>query len=241
MQGELSLEQRRRLADNLGKVRDQIATAAAKSGRRADEVKLVAVTKYVSTAVALALYDLGCADLGESRPQELWSKAEALSGCEVHWHLIGHLQKNKVRRTLPMVSLIQSVDQESLAEEIDKEAAKLERPISVLLEVNISGDAAKHGFAPAEVELILQARDRLPHLRFLGLMGMSGLNSNDQERRQQFAKLRQLRDRAASSLAFHNGSTGELSMGMSEDFAIAVEEGATMVRVGSALFEGVVD
>ncbi len=241
MSAEVTLAQRQRLGENLAKVRDQIASAAARSGRLREEVKLIAVTKYVTPSIASALYDLGCADLGESRPQELWTKAASLAGSAVHWHLIGHLQRNKIRRTLPLVTLLHSVDRESLIAELDAEAAHLGEPASILLEVNISGDAAKHGFSLPQVAEVANKLVAFPHLRLRGLMGMSGLESDEKEGRRQFASLRSLRDQLGDQLtgAFHGG-TGELSMGMSEDFQVAIEEGATMVRVGSALFEGVI-
>lgn len=240
MAAEVTLTQRKQLAENLAKVRDQIAAAAARAGRQKEEITLVAVTKYVSVEVARALYDLGCADLGESRPQELWNKAEALKGAAIRWHLIGHLQRNKIRKTLPFTTLLHSLDRESIVEDVHVEAIHLGRLASVLLEVNISGDASKHGFTFDDVKMIIDARDGFPHLRILGLMGMSGLHSDDNQRRGQFAALRLLGDRLAEMWAF-NGASCELSMGMSEDFQIAIEEGATIVRVGSALFEGVVD
>jgi pyridoxal phosphate enzyme (YggS family) len=233
---EVTLAQRERLADNLAKVRERINQACARTGRHADQVKLVAATKYVSASIAMALYDLGCADLGESRPQELWSKSQALAGAKIHWHLIGHLQRNKIRRTLPLVSLIHSVDRDSLITELDSEAAQLGAPAPILLEVNISGDATKHGFSPVQVMETVGKLSTFPHLLVRGLMGMSGLESDEKESRRQFALLRSVRDQLTG--AFSDGA-GELSMGMSEDFEIAIEEGATIVRVGSALFHGV--
>lgn len=237
MSAEVTLAQRQRLAENLAKIRDQIASAAARAGRSRDEVRLIAVTKYVTPAIAAALYDLGCADLGESRPQELWTKAATLAGRAVHWHLIGHLQRNKIRRTLPLVTLLHSVDRESLIAELDAEAAHLGEPVSILLEVNISGDTAKHGFTLPQAAEVANKLFAFPHLRLRGLMGMSGLESDLNEGRRQFESLRSLSDQLTG--AFHGGM-GELSMGMSEDFPIAIEEGATMVRIGSALFEGVI-
>lgn len=237
MPAEVTLSQRRRLAENLAHVREQIAAAAARSGRRADEVTLVAVTKYAGPEIARALYDLGCTDLGESRPQELWRKAEALADASVHWHLIGHLQRNKIRRTLPLLTRLHSVDRLSLLADLDSEAAQLGQPVACLLEVNISGEPAKHGFAPTEVAAACEAIQAYPHLQLRGLMGMSGLDSDDAARRKQFALLRSLRDQHRD--AFYH-SEGELSIGMTDDFPLAIEEGATIVRVGSALLEGVV-
>lgn len=232
MAGEVTLQQRQRLAENLANVREQIATAAVRAGRRKVEIKLVAVTKYVSTEIASVLYDLGCVDLGESRPQELWNKAEALNHLSIRWHLIGQLQRNKIRRTIPLASLIHSVDRESLLTDLDKEASQLGQQTKMLLEVNISGDLSKSGFTAATAQEIAAKSGDFPHLSISGLMGMSGLESDATERRRQFASLRNLGAAIGDNL--------ELSMGMSEDFPIAIEEGATIVRVGSALFEGVV-
>ena len=138
------------IVENLAIVRQRIADAARRSGRSESAITLVAVSKYVDVAIANELIAAGCLDLGEARPQELWRKAESLSHANVKWHLIGHLQTNKVRRTLPLVSLIHSIDSEKLIDALNAEAVAQGLRINVLLEVNVSGDAAKHGFLPAE-------------------------------------------------------------------------------------------
>jgi pyridoxal phosphate enzyme (YggS family) len=227
-----------RIADNLARVRDKIAAAARRSGREAEMVRLVAATKYVDDAVARAVFEAGCQDLGESRPQELWRKAEALAGLPVRWHLIGHLQRNKIARTLPLVSLVHSADSWRLIEAIDVAAAELGRTVPLLLEVNISGDATKHGFRPDEVEPLLEPCASLKHVEIRGLMGMSSLEGDLDAARREFASLRQLRDRL-QNIAPERISLTELSMGMSDDYEVAIEEGATIVRIGSALFEGI--
>jgi pyridoxal phosphate enzyme (YggS family) len=168
-----------RIADNLAAVRQRIESAAKGSGRAADAVRLVAVTKYVGPAAAAALVEAGCHDLGESRPQELWRKAEALSGRPIRWHLIGHLQTNKVRRTLPLVSLIHSADSLRIIDALDEEGAVQQRRVPVLLEVNVSGDAAKHGFEPDAIEPLLGQFAERRHLEVRGLMAMSGLESDE--------------------------------------------------------------
>lgn len=233
-----SLDAAARLRDNLVRVREQIATAAVRSGRRAEEVTLVGVTKYVDAAIARKLVEAGLNDLGESRPQALWEKAESLAGLPIRWHLIGHLQRNKVKRTLPLAACIHSADSLRLLEEISREAVALGRTTDVLLEVNISGEAAKHGFEPGQIEPLLPAIARLPHVAVRGLMAMAALEGGPNRARREFAALRELRDRLRTSCPGEI-SLGELSMGMSGDFEIAIEEGATMVRVGSALFEGI--
>ena len=235
------------LIDNLHKVRDQIAAAANRSGRPGDAVKLIAVTKYVSASIARQLAEAGCRDLGESRPQELWSKADLLSesghsaasASPTRWHLIGHLQRNKVERTLPLVSLIHSGDSLRLLEAIDRAASAAQLRMPVLLEVNISGDSTKHGFTPDEVEPALPKIVALSSLEIRGLMTMASREGDLDQARREFSALRQLRDRLART-APPNIQLTELSMGMSGDFQVAIEEGATIVRVGSALFEGLI-
>lgn len=225
------------IAANLQRVRDQIADAA-RQGRRPEEITLVGVTKYVDAAATRSLFECGCVDLGEARPQSLWEKAEALSDLPIRWHMIGHLQRNKVKRTLPHVSLLHSGDSLRLLQAVDAEAADLGRVIDVLLEVNISGDAAKHGFSPEELRASLDSIAALPHLKVLGLMTMAALDGGPERAQRDFSSLRQLRDElqlncpAALELR-------ELSMGMSGDFREAIPEGATIVRLGSALWEGV--
>lgn len=227
----------RRLEENLQRVRERIATAALRAGRRPSEVTLVGVTKYSSPEIARKLFDTGCHDLGESRPQELWNKAAALADLPVRWHLIGHLQRNKIARTLTTGALIHSVDSLRLLAAIDEEALRAATEISVLLEVNVSGEPAKHGFQGDELLAALPMLSELGRARVVGLMAMSGLESSDDQRRHEFDRLRALRDRLRETgpqkLAWN-----ELSMGMSDDLEAAVEAGSTMVRVGSALVEG---
>jgi PLP dependent protein len=228
-----AMTNKEKIAANLKEVRDRIADAARSAGRSPDEVRLVAVTKYVDAATAQLLVDAGCRDLGESRPQQLWDKAATLPDPAIRWHLIGHLQRNKVRRTLPLVHLIHSGDSLRLLEELDREA---ESPLSVLLEVNVSGETAKHGFAPDELPRHVEALAALTHLEIRGLMAMAGLEGDAASARRDFAGLRELRDRLRRDWSGRFG-LDELSMGMSGDFEQAVAEGATIVRIGSALFE----
>jgi pyridoxal phosphate enzyme (YggS family) len=227
-----------RVAVNLESVRGRIAAAAARSGRTADAISLVVATKYVTTDLAAAVITAGCRDLGESRPQELWAKAAALPDPAIRWHLIGHLQRNKIRRTLPVVSLIHSIDSQRLLAAINEEAKLAGRIVPVLLEVNVSGDAAKTGLAPEELEPLVAEASALEYVEVRGLMGMAGLEGDDAAVRQDFIQLRTLRDRLARNLP-PQFTLDELSMGMSGDFEIAIEEGATIVRLGSLLFEGV--
>jgi len=224
--------------DNVARVRRRIAEAATRSGRTADQITLVAVTKYVGPAEARALVDAGCTVLGESRPQQLWDKAEALRDLPVRWHMIGHLQRNKVRRTLPLVDMVESVDSPRLIAAIDRIGSEIARRVPVLLEVNVSGEAAKHGFAVDAVEPLFEELAAYRHVEIRGLMCMAGFGGSPDDARRDFARLRRLRDRLRANCP-QGIAMDELSMGMSGDYEVAIEEGATMVRVGSALFEGV--
>lgn len=226
-----------RLSLNLSQVRAQIAEAAVRSGRRPEDVRLVGATKYVDLETTRALFHAGLHDLAESRPQELWKKAEALQDLPIRWHLIGNLQRNKVERTLPLVSLFHSGDSMRLLTAVSTAAAKQGRVVETLLEVNISGDETKHGFRPDELRSVVESSSDLTGLKVRGLMTMAALEGGSARARQDFAALRELRDTLAPSCPPQVELT-ELSMGMSGDFVEAIEEGATIVRVGSALFEG---
>ncbi len=226
-----------RIAQNVGRVRQRISAAAARAGRSADEIMLVAVAKYVGPAEIRALVEAGCTELGESRPQFLWEKAAALMELPIRWHMIGHLQRNKVRRTLPVVQMIESADGQSLISAIDRIAGELSRRVPILLEVNVSGDAAKHGFNPPELEPLLPELVGYGNVEVRGLMCMAGRKGGSDAARRDFAELRSLRDRLRANCP-EGIALEELSMGMSGDFEEAVEEGATIVRIGSALYEG---
>ena len=225
------------LADNIARVRERMATAAQRSGRAADEITLVAVTKYVGVDETRALIAAGCHELAESRPQQLWQKAEQLSGEPIHWHMVGHLQRNKIRRTVPLISLLHSGDSDRLLTTVAAEGGPAGRALPVLLEVNVSGDSAKHGLTPDETEPVLQRLAKLPGIQIRGLMAMAAYGSTGDSARRDFAALRELRDRLRQ-VAPSQVSLDDLSMGMSGDFEEAIEEGATLVRVGSLLFEG---
>jgi pyridoxal phosphate enzyme (YggS family) len=225
------------LAERLSAVEDRIAAACARAGRSRGDVTLVGVTKYVSDRVATLLAEVGVSDLGENRPQALWRKAEALP-TSVRWHLIGHLQRNKVDRTLPLVTLVHSVDSARLLAAIERAAASMGKAADVLVEVNINGDPAKTGASVADVHSLRDIVGSLDHVRMVGLMTMAPLQ--DAERcRPTFAGLRQLRDDLATRWGAAGEHLRELSMGMSNDFEVAIEEGATLVRIGSSLFEGI--
>jgi len=231
-----------RLADNLKSVRQKISDAAGRAGRDATEVTLVAVTKYVDVEMTAALLRAGCHHLGESRPQVLWDKSATISDAgnsdEVRWHMIGHVQRNKVDRTLPIVEMIHSVDSDRLLEAVEASARKqMLGPVSILLEVNVSEDASKHGWRPDEMSAVLKSCDRYSNVQVVGLMTMASRTRLGDLARKDYSRLRELRDELRAHCPA-NVSLDHLSMGMSGDFEIAIEEGATIVRIGTALFEG---
>ena len=224
------------VANNLAVVRQRISEAAKKSGRAEQDILLVAVTKYVDATTTRLLVDAGCTCLGESRPQLLWEKASQLADLtEIQWHQIGHMQRNKVARTLPMLSLLQSVDSERLLNTVNDQSQKHGLTTPILLEVNISGDSNKHGLDPNSVESVVRSTADLKNVSLRGVMGMASREGGADRARRDFSALRELRDSIASACP-ENASLHEISMGMSGDFEVAIEEGATIVRVGSALF-----
>jgi pyridoxal phosphate enzyme (YggS family) len=223
------------IESNLTGIRQRINEACQRSGRRSDDVALVAVTKYAQSEWVRALIDLGQVRLGESRPQQLAVRAEEMPD-HVEWHLIGHLQRNKVDLILPAVQLIHSADSLRLLKRISQSAASLERSANVLLEVNVSGEESKDGFTPAALREAWQEIRRLDHLDVQGLMTMAPQSDKPESARTVFTALRELRDELARS--DDGRPLPELSMGMSRDFEVAIEEGATLIRIGSSLFEG---
>lgn len=223
------------IKDNVRRIRDRIASACNKAGRNESEVKLIAITKYVTADVAALLLAQGVTSWGESRPQLLWEKAKQVQGVE--WHLVGHLQRNKVAETIQHCQWIHSVDSERLLQAIETEAGKQKKIINVLLEIHLSGEAAKQGFTVEEIPAVLAKCSSFQNLRIQGLMTMAALNSTSQAAQATFAQLRQLRD-TWNPLLQPPHKLSELSMGMTNDFEEAIAEGATMLRIGSALFEG---
>jgi pyridoxal phosphate enzyme (YggS family) len=221
------------LADRIAGVRARIAEACRRAGRDPVGVTLVGVTKTVSPRAAEIAAELGLRDLGERRQQELRKKAETVPS--VNWHLIGHLQRNKIDRTVPLVALVHSVDSERLLEALDAFGRKRGAPVPVLLEVNCSGEASKGGFAPDAIPAIGDGAVSRAGVAVRGLMTMAAYADDPQTARPAFVRLRELRDalRARTGLAL-----ADLSMGMSNDFEVALEEGTTLVRIGTTLFEG---
>jgi pyridoxal phosphate enzyme (YggS family) len=223
------------LADRLHSAEDRITAACRRAGRARGEVTLVAVTKSVGPAVATRMAELGVRDLGENRPQELWRKAAVLPS--VRWHLIGHLQRNKIDRTLPLVHRIHAIDSLRLLEALEQEAGRRRQTVEVLLECNTSGEANKQGFSVAEVPALVPQLAKCRHVHISGLMTMAAFEPEPEKCRPAFALLRGLRDQLRPQFAAPH-HVQQLSMGMSNDFEVAIEEGATLIRLGTVLFEG---
>ena len=226
-----------RIHRNLEEVQSRISQAAARAGRSPTDIRLVAVTKKSSPEWIRALLDCGVFDLGENYPQELWKKNDALADCvdSIRWHLIGHLQTNKVKKTLPLVKMIHSVDSLKLLRALNEAAQTMDSPPSVCLQVNTSGEESKHGWSVDEIVKDVESIAACRSIPIVGLMTMAALDGTDESARASFARLRETRD----ILREKTGLTlPDLSMGMSGDFEAAILEGATLVRIGSALFEG---
>lgn len=219
-------------ADRLAQIQARLAAAAAKAGRKAEDITLVAVSKTQPAEAVRGVYDAGQMIFGENRVQELLAKAPLLPAA-ARWHLIGHLQSNKIRKVLPVAELIHGVDSLELARDIDRIAADLGLFPRVLLETNVSGEGTKFGFKPEVLREQIGPLLALPRVQVEGLMTIAPLAEDPEAVRPFFAALRHLRDELAAATGT---PLPALSMGMSGDFEIAIEEGATMVRVGSAIF-----
>lgn len=223
------------IRENIESIRKRIADAAKRAGRDADEIKLIAVTKTVDVDKVEEAIAAGALDAGENKPQELARKYEVL-GDKIRWHQIGSLQTNKVKYIIDKVCMIHSLDREGLAEEIDKRASKIGRVIDCLVQVNISGEESKHGMSREEVEPFVRlVAEKYPNIKIKGLMTMAPFDAERDEIRKVFRDLKELSDEI-NNMNIGNVEMNELSMGMTNDFEIAVEEGATMVRVGTAIF-----
>ncbi len=239
------------LADRLEQVRERIANACAKAKREPEEVSLVAVTKYAAPEQVREIVQLGVVDLGESRVQALAQRAPQINEffqrrhqhgdesvpARLRWHMVGHLQRNKVKQVLPLASLIQSVDSLRLAEELDAQAGKLGKRQAVLLQVNASEEPQKHGVAVGAAVHLAEQIDTMPNLALVGLMTMGPLNGTPAQIQLAFSRTREIFE----EMKWHKiggNNLRYLSMGMSDDLELAIAEGSTMVRIGSALFGG---
>jgi PLP dependent protein len=220
------------IAENLERVREQIVSAAANSGRSADDVELVAITKSHPAEKVREAVETGQTLFGESRVQEARAKISELSS-NVRWHFVGHLQKNKVRQALPLFEMIHSVDSLALAQDVNRIAEEEGLYPRVLLEVNVAGEGSKFGFAPDILREQMEALLALPRLSIEGLMCIPPLAGEEEDSRKFFVQVRKLRDSLEKEF---NMKLPQLSMGMTQDFAIGIDEGATLVRVGTAIF-----
>ncbi|MBP5410549.1 MAG: YggS family pyridoxal phosphate-dependent enzyme [Lachnospiraceae bacterium] len=223
------------VSENLKQIRDRIAAACERTGRNPGDVRLIAVSKTKPSEMIREAYAAGQTEFGENKVQEMCQKAEELSELSITWHLIGHLQKNKVRKAVAVAAMIHSVDSVELAAEIQKEAARINKVQDILLEVNVAAEESKFGFRPEEVADAAEQIFRMPNVRLCGLMTVAPYTENPSENRVYFGQLRKL---AVDILSKNKDNVSEycISMGMSNDFEEAVEEGATMVRVGSLIF-----
>ena len=221
--------------ENLEKTEARIASAAAKSGRSRKDITLVAVTKGASIPQILEAKALGLEIFGENKVQEAGPKITEI-GAGSQWHMIGHLQSNKVPEAVSLFSMIQSVDTARLAEKINTEAQKQNKVMPILLEINASGEEQKYGFAPEEIYTAIEEISVLEHLEVLGVMGMAPNSEDPAARREAFKKLRSIFS-VCKSIKKENIKMKHLSMGMSDDFEVAIEEGANMVRLGRVLFK----
>ncbi len=238
-----------KIEERIKRVEETIANACARAGREPEDIRLVVVTKSAEIEQIQEVIRLGCHHLGENRVQQLKRVSaqvvefaqkqpdNAVPSKEVHWHMIGHLQRNKVRQVLPVVSLIHSVDTLRLAEEINNSAARLNLCPRVLLQVNASHEPQKYGVPVGAATHLAEQIDTLPHLNLIGLMTMAPLTRNKDVIRACFTRARELFYEMRGEKIVGSQFT-ELSMGMSSDYEIAVEEGATILRVGSAIFAG---
>jgi pyridoxal phosphate enzyme, YggS family len=223
------------VTDNLLQIRSRIAAACERSGRPQESVRLIAVSKTKPSEMIREAYSAGQTEFGENKVQEMCAKAEELKDLSITWHLIGHLQKNKVRKAVAVAAMIHSVDTLELAAEIQKEAARINKIQDILLEVNVADEESKFGLRPDEVPAVVNTILDYPNIRLCGLMTVAPYTENPEENRVYFQQLKKLAVDIPSKNN-DNVSVYGLSMGMSNDFEIAVEEGATMVRVGSLIF-----
>lgn len=242
------------LSEKLDEIREKIAAAAAKAKREPGEITLVAVTKTAAPEQIREILQLGVTDLGESRVQVLTQRAAQMgeylqrlathgseaggkSADKVRWHMVGHLQRNKVKAVLPLVSMIHSIDSLRLAEEVDAHAARAGLKIPVLMQINAGEEPQKHGVAVGASVHLAEQIDSMPNLQFVGLMTMAPLQESEAKVRQAFSRTREIFE----ELKWHKiggAALRHISMGMSDDFELAIAEGATMVRIGSLLFGG---
>ncbi len=224
------------LSARLTAVRERIAVAAKACGREADEVKLIAISKTHPASVIRTLIELGATDLGENRVQEAEGKITEIGRERVRWHLVGHLQANKARRAVDLFEVIHSLDSMDLARRLDRLCGEMGREkLQVLIQVDLGHEETKSGIDESELNHMVDSLQSLTHLELIGLMTLPPFFDDTEQSRPFFRRLCELRDELGSRGAF-GSRRGELSMGMTHDFEVAIQEGATMVRIGTAIF-----
>lgn len=227
-------ETRERIAANIARVRETIAETARRAGRKPEEITLVAVSKTMPLALVQIAYNEGITDFGENRVQDALPKIADFHPPGMRWHMIGHVQTNKGRRVAETFDAVQSVDSLHLAQALNRYAGGRDRPLPILLQVNVSGEASKEGIAPRETPMVARQIAALPALEIQGLMTIAPLAHDPEEARPTFRGLRLLHEQLRQELP--EIAWLHLSMGMTDDYAIAIEEGATIVRIGRAIF-----
>lgn len=220
---------------NIERVRERIASACARSGRRENSVRLIAVSKMFPAQQVRAAFEAGLRDFGENRVQEAAAKQPALQDLPIVWHLIGHLQSNKAAKACELFQWVHSVDSGPLSLKLDRAAAAAGKKLPVLLEVNLGGEESKAGTVEKDAAELAAAINTRPNLSLRGLMAIPPYSEDPEQSRPYFRRLRELAERLRGAGA---PEVAELSMGMSHDFEVAIEEGATMIRVGTAIFGG---
>lgn len=223
------------IQNNIEIIRNQMAQACEKAGRKPEDVKLVAVSKLHPAEAVREAYAARQLIFGENRVQETEKKIPTLGDLPLEWHFIGHLQTNKVKKVLPLVSMIHTIDSDRLIAALQSEAEKIDRSVDVLLQVNVGGEQQKSGISEKELETLIGALEAAPRLICRGLMTVPPYEEDVEKVRPYFRSLRKLSEKYKHNLA-PQGKPAELSMGMSHDFLVAIEEGATLIRIGTAIF-----
>ena len=223
-----------KLKRNINNLKDEMDKICKKIGRSSKDISIIAATKYASAGQVKLIYNLGLRNFGENRADELEEKYDAVEKDSI-WHFIGHLQSRKVKNVVPLVEFIHSIDRISTLSKVDYEAEKLNKIQKLLIEINISGEQSKYGINPDDLYNFLKETLNFKNIKVVGLMTMAPLTDDFVFIREIFKKLRILRDK--SNEYFNNMNLTELSMGMSNDYQIAIEEGATMIRIGSIIFK----
>ncbi len=231
------------IPDNVSEIKKQITFACSRVGRNPDDITIVAVSKTRTADEIQEVINSGIIDIGENRVQDALNKYNILAQRHIRWHLVGHLQTNKIKDAVRIFDLIHSVDSLKLAQEIDRQAQKIGKVQDILLEVKTSEEPTKYGFKEEEVIEAVKEVNQLKNIRLRGLMTIAPIVENPESARPYFRTLRELRDRiyelpaCRQASEFTSYELGDLSMGMTDDFEVAIEEGSTMVRIGRAIFE----